>query len=100
MLIHNIIFKLGSLEVFTKRDITLGISAQGLPGIYWMDKHQVHGCGPFSSIYQAMEHYTIVVKQRREMTPIVALPPPTIVQSSRPSGDLIQVDFVNKRRTS
>lgn len=95
MIAHSIVFQLGSLEVFRKRDLTLDISSSELPGFYWLDKHVTKEQGPFPSIHQAMEHYTVVEQQRRSnVIPLRPIVDPTV----KHEGKLIVVDFKARKR--
>lgn len=97
MIIHNIVFKLEELEVFTKRDMFMGAKHIDLPGYYWSHSmYAPQGVGPFPTIYQAMEHYTIVFKQRKQGLYVVRDTPTSV--PNVPQGQLIQVDFKAKKR--
>ncbi len=108
MIVHTNIETFGSLEIFKKRDLTLDVAAQELPGIYWCDiKHfptYAQGIGPFPSIHQALEHYIISKKQLRAAGPtmpqLVRPEPPLVDPTVKFEGKLIQVDFVNRKRIS
>lgn len=100
MIVHTTVETFGSLEVFTKRNLTLDIASQSLPGFFWCDKLNSQGCGPFVSIHQALEHYILVVEQRRQARATSANVLPFIDPTNPPQGDLIKVDFVNRKRIS
>lgn len=111
MIIPKIVHTLGSLEVFEKYNTDNDTNL----GFYWLDvkafPKYTMGFGPFMSLYQAVEHYTIALKQQKaafqpaKLTVVRdnPLPPPALKfldPTNKPQGRVIQVDFINKRRIS
>lgn len=79
MTLNSIVFSEGPVEVYQNLH-TLGF--------YWRDK-QVTVCGPFASLYDALDDYRTTVRARKNNVVELKL-----------GGDLINVDFVNKKRIS
>lgn len=88
----NLIFRLGGLEVYSLTIISGPSHGQDpiveeLPTIteeiWWTDKNNPRGFGPFLTIYAAVKHYEDYYKPRI---------------ASHLSGDLIPVDFRAKKR--
>src|SRR3954465_5348301 len=95
-----IVFKIGTLKVLKAVDNTY----------FWSDADSLDVSGPFSSVYQAVEDYTNVLKVRKAMgqlaneviesgiltSPSPALP--TIQEGTPQLMNLIAVDFIQRKR--
>ena len=77
-------FTLGSLEVFS----LLNSNRANIDNYWWRDACSTQGFGPFTSLWDCMEHYKSITKG---FSPGVVKPAPNM-------GELVRLDFVNKTR--
>lgn len=92
MMMFKTILLLQNLEVFEK----LGGNN---PGIYWRDLRDVNvHYGPFKDSHAAMKHHADVFKQRKtlEMDEKIR----ELFNEPQTVNNLIEVDFINRRRLS
>jgi len=85
-MIPKLIFKLGSLEVYSiQAPPTFFRPEGGIDQYYWKDNASPQGYGPFESIYNAVKHYEQMI---------------TAIKSSKKDkqGHIIRVDFIRKRK--
>lgn len=91
----NLVFKLGNLEVYALTTVTSGslipngeetIIPTMTEEIWWRDKENIAGHGPFTTLYGAMKHYEGHYSKGQ-----IQAPPP-------PPPHVIPVDFKTKRR--
>lgn len=112
MIIHTVEVKEGSLEVAKRHDLSVNLFL----GYFWFDfrlfPQKTQGFGPFESLHQAVEHYSISVEHlrannREAFTPKLVLTNDPLnlagttvaKQDNRPDCQVIHVDFVNRQRT-
>lgn len=70
-------------------------------GFYWCDSFSTREFGPFKSVYDAMKDYTRVLDQRKITAAQTAgMTFIGLGKSLNILGDIIMVDFKNKKRIS
>lgn len=84
---EKMILELGTLQVFEVSLLSGGIP---VTAVYWRDQGSPQGYGPFLDVYTAMKHYEQTVRNFRDARSPSA--------DGKPAGQVIQVDFRNKRR--
>lgn len=91
----HLLFELGSLKVFFAEPPAYIAPKPGQKDIYWFDAKNPHGSGPFDTIHAAMKHFSLITETRRkeEAAGLQLLKAPL-----PPSSEVIQVDFVNKKK--
>lgn len=88
MKLPALIFELGNLQVFhyqTQEEYMMNV---GYREVYWQNKVSKHTYGPFPSVYDCMTHYTTIVARQKKGLEILGVP----------TGDVIYMDFRNKKR--
>lgn len=98
MYVCTLIDTVGNVELYTKRLL----QSVDIIGIFWWDKYCITDHGPFPSVYDAMKHHVLILQERKATTraPVQDFSDPyklKVVENKIP-GDLIQVDFKNKKR--
>ena len=82
---HKILLEVGTLELV---EAPVQTPSYIFTGYFWRDAGSPQGYGPFESVYEAMTHYTSIVRQFKK---------DPAIDIDRTSN-LIKVDFVNKRK--
>jgi hypothetical protein len=82
ILVH-LIPELGGLQVYCFQTTKEIVSNTDPKEIYWRDRDNPQGYGPFPTIYDALSHYKVLTSVRKEDANL---------------GNLIKIDFIIKKR--